>query len=70
MKYEGFSAQGLSLMHDAVHAAIAMDEEAMKNGKTPPCGTNTYPDWREHAGGWNRRCVLRASTSFRHSRMK
>jgi hypothetical protein len=41
MKYEGFSGQGLKMMHGAVHAAIAMDEEAIKKGKTPPCGTNT-----------------------------
>jgi hypothetical protein len=51
MKYEGFSAQGLKVMHDPVHAATAMDAEAIKKGKTPPCGTNTYPDWRAHALG-------------------
>jgi hypothetical protein len=51
MKYEGFSAQGLKMMHDAVHAAIAMDAEASKKGETPPCGTNAYPDWRGHARG-------------------
>jgi hypothetical protein len=39
------------MMHDAVHAAIAMDAEAIKKGKTPPCGANTYLDWREHALG-------------------
>jgi hypothetical protein len=27
MKYEGFSAQGLKMMDDAVHGAIAMDAE-------------------------------------------
>jgi hypothetical protein len=35
MKYEGFSAQGLKMMHDAIHAAIAMDAEAIKKGKNP-----------------------------------
>jgi hypothetical protein len=35
MKYGGFSAQGLNMMHDAVHAAIAMDAEAIKKGYLP-----------------------------------
>lgn len=51
MKYEGYSSAGLKMMHDAVHRAIEMDREAVKNGQEPPCGTNSYPDWREHARG-------------------
>lgn len=51
MKYEGYSAQGLKMMHDAIHKAIEMDDAAIAKGEEPPCGTRTYSDWQEHARG-------------------
>lgn len=51
MNYEGFSGEGLKMMHDAVHRAIEVDRAAIADGKDPPCGTNTYADWRAHAKG-------------------
>jgi hypothetical protein len=51
MNYANFSDSGLSMLHSAIHNAIAKDRDAVKRGEPPPCMTSETQDWRDHAKG-------------------
>ncbi len=51
MNYANFTDTGLSLMHEAVHKAIAADRDAAKRAEPLPCKTGETQDWRDHAKG-------------------
>jgi hypothetical protein len=51
MNYANFSDSGLSMLHSAIHNAIAKDRDAVKRGDPPPCMTSETQDWRDHAKG-------------------
>jgi hypothetical protein len=59
MNYANFSDSGLTMLHSAIHNAIAKDRDALKRGEPPPCMTSETQDWRDHAKGLEDEMVKR-----------